>query len=66
VCVNTLYDVRSRLTTHFSERIPVVKRRMSVINTYGEENDTVKLTVTHQNTTESLALSRRNTSSHIS
>jgi hypothetical protein len=31
VCVSTLCDVRTttkRLTTHFSERIPVVKRRM--------------------------------------
>jgi len=33
VCVSTLYDVRTttnRLTTHFSERIAVVKRRFFV------------------------------------
>jgi len=28
VCVSTIYDVRT--TIHFSERIPVVKRRMTV------------------------------------
>ena len=28
VCVSTHYDVRT--TTHFSERVPVVKRRISV------------------------------------
>ena len=34
VCVTTLYGVRTRrnrLTTHFSERIAVVKRRISVL-----------------------------------
>jgi hypothetical protein len=30
VCVSTLYDVRT--TTHFSERIPVGKRRMTTVN----------------------------------
>jgi len=29
VCVSTLYDVR--MTMHFSERIPVIKQRMTVL-----------------------------------
>ena len=31
LCKNTFAQRRNRLTTHFSERIPVVKRRISVM-----------------------------------